>query len=69
MVVRGSNGDPDLRNTKDVPDNTREIRMRHVDKGLRTRRIIGTVTYSNDPEPQEAMRSLIGERRLDASPV
>ena len=63
VTVRESNRIPDFRNPKTLPDNRFNVLVRHVDKVLLTRGMIGTVIYSTDRETREALRSLFGPRR------
>jgi hypothetical protein len=64
VTVRGSNKDPDFRNSTAVPDSRFDVLVRHVYKVLLTRGMVGTVIYSTDAETREALRSLIGATQL-----
>lgn len=62
VTVRDGNRDPDFRNRNAVPDRRFDVLVRHVYKVLLTRGMVGTVIHSVDPETQDALRSLIGDR-------
>jgi DUF2075 family protein len=57
---RSENRDPDLRNSKRVPDEDFDDLVRNVYKVLLTRGMVGTLIYSTDEETRRFLRSLVG---------